>query len=167
MRRIRKAFVVIGITGIACIVLYSASLYLWFVPSTSYLAGDPWVTTARHWLIDVGVPRSFVYKYITFLLIHGPTWVLLFPIMAGLGASRYVWAKSAAIAIALWVPIIDFLGSIMIEFRVLFGVNTRVVPTLCGILVCFTGFYLGKCISMFSRKSRNDIRVEQGNQPDL
>ena len=183
MRRVRKAFVLIGITGIASLVLHCAPSSLHLLLS-AYIPGDPWMSTARHWLVDVGVPASFVCKYISFLLMDVPTWVLLFPIMAGLGASRYVWAKSAAIGIALWVPIIDFLHSItcyiifdafrfapeemrMADLRVLFGVNTRVVPILCGILVCFAGFYLGKCMSMSSRKSHNDIHVEQGKEADL
>ena len=164
MQKNRKTLLIIGGTGIVSVMLYFVSEFIFFL--LNCLPGDPWMTKARHWLIGIGVPTSFVCKYIAFALLHLPMWLLLFATMFCLGSSRHVWAKLAAIALALWVPIINVVGSIMYyasrslppelregQSQVLFGVHTRIVPTLCGILVCFAGFSLGRRIRTFSKRT--------------
>ena len=147
--------IIIGSAGVASVVLHCASLFLDFL--LTYIPGDPWTTRARHWLIDIGIPTSFVCDYISFLLLHVPMWLLLFPIMFCLGVSRRVWTKPAAIALALWTPIIDFLVFAMFyvfgtapeemreaQLRVLFGIHARIVPAVCGIIICLAAFCLGR-----------------------
>ena len=106
MSRSKVAWVII-ITGAIAL----AADYLSFLPFALcfHLFGDMWMSAVRTWLINAGVPEILVAHYVAFALLELPLWLPLAVGAGCLGFSRRSWATCAAIALACWVPIANFL----------------------------------------------------------
>jgi len=122
---------------------------------------DMWISGIRAKLIDSGIPQTIVARHISFLLIYLPVWFVLFSLCFALGMMRHRWTRVAAFSLALWMPIMHFVGAVMVfiwysipnDFRMLFSLKICLVSSV-GIPVGLLGWFLGRMAIRFSRSHK-------------
>jgi hypothetical protein len=145
----KKIAIVLSVTGIVAFLLQIFSGFLAVLFNLVF--GYMWMSQVRHRLIDVGLSEYFVTHYVSFALLNVPIWVVLAIITFCLGFSARKWATYAAMALSVWIPIMDFVYSSLyyrffsqpgVMWHMMLQFNIHIV-SLCGIIFGILGWSLG------------------------
>jgi hypothetical protein len=130
--------------------------------------GNMWISSVRNWLIDSGLSDELVARYINFVLLNLPIWIILMFTTICFGLISRTWAALSAVALSVWMPVMDFVHTLIIYTfwppisdadvarQALFGFNMRIVP-FCAIVFGLLGFFLGRMMRTSFKKVKERI----------